>query len=199
MDMTNIRRTTFFVLTLFTAGMLLAASGAEPQRHRRQRRSHRQGRKLQRMMNHVLGHHAEYALYEVDGKRFAMIKQGDEHSIGLFTIDYSQAEGYRGITNSLVMMDLQGVVKEVRILDSEDTPPYVKRIVRKGFLKQFAGMKSEETREVDAVTGATITCDAIEQSVNETLKAFASIAESVDFSNGTPEARGEMCELKRIE
>lgn len=187
------------MLPLLAAGMLMAAGNAEPQRHRRQRRAHQQSRKHQRQMRHVLGHHADFAFYDADGDRFAVIKQGGERLIGMFTAEYSEAEGYRGITNSLVLLDLQGVIREVKVVDSEDTPPYVRRVVRKGFLEQFKELKPGDSPEVDAVTGATMTCEAIEQSVKETLEAFSALTDRVDFSGTVPRGKTQKTTVKRLE
>ncbi|MBN1197107.1 MAG: FMN-binding protein [Candidatus Aminicenantes bacterium] len=188
------RKTAMLILFLFAAGMVLSAADADPQRRRRQRHSDRH--KCHRMLSRIVNGHKDFQLYEADGFRFAMIKRQNENLVGLFTADYSQVEGYRGITNCLVLMELNGAVKEVKVVESEDTPPYVKRLIREGFLDQLVGLKPAQTAEVDAVSGATITCDAIRDSVVETLQAFLQIAERVDFS--APEPRGRTADCKVI-
>lgn len=188
------RKTAMLILCLFAAGMVLSAAGAEPRQRRRHRHSDRQ--KYHRMLSRIVGGQKDFRLYEADGFRFAVIKRQNENMVGLFTEDYSQVEGYRGITNCLVLLELNGAVKEVKVVESEDTPPYVKRLIREGFLEQLVGLRPAQIPEVDAVSGATITCDAIRDSVVETLQAFDRIADRVDFS--APEPRGRTADCKVI-
>ncbi|MDY0295730.1 MAG: FMN-binding protein [Acidobacteriota bacterium] len=184
----NKRRITMWIIGLFAAGMLLSAAEGTPQRRRRHNR-HSRSQTCCRILSHVVGGQDAFKLFETDGFRFATIRRGGELLLGLFTADYSQIEGYRGITNCLVLLNLQGVVQEVRVVESEDTPPYVKRLIRKGFLEQLVGLKPDQTPQVDAVSGATITCDAIRDSVSATLQAFTRIVDTVDFSGPLPQRR----------
>jgi len=190
-------KTAMLVLCLFTAGIVLSAADADPQRRRKQKHSHHQ--KCRRILNRIVGSQKDFQLYEADGFRFAMVRRQDECLVGLFTADYSQVEGYRGITNCLVLLDLNGVVKEVKVVESEDTPPYVQRLIRMGFLEQLVGLKPGQTPEVDAVSGATITCDAIRDSLVETLVVFNKIAQCVDFSAHEPRGRTPDCKVIAIE
>jgi len=195
----NTRRIGFLLLPLFLAGILAAAGGADNQRRRRHRRSRNDSHKYQRILRHALGHHAQCKAYSLDGRRFAVVEQGDERLVALLTADYSDVEGYRGVTNSLVLIDLEGVIREIKVVESEDTPPYVRRVVRKGFLDQFKGLKPGVAPEVDAVTGATMTCDAIRDSLVETMKTFADMAQKLDLSGPEPRAKEESTTLEKIE
>lgn len=77
-----------------------------------------------------------------------------------------EVKGYVDEISLLVGLDAKGTVTGVRLLDHEETPSYMRTIVNSGFLERFAGRKlGAELAEVDAVTGATITSNAIREDI----------------------------------
>jgi hypothetical protein len=90
----------------------------------------------------------------------------------LLTGDYASPVGYRGPTSVMLLLDEQmQQVKQAVLVESCDSPPYVKRAVKKGMLRCLNGAAViDEEVTVDAVSGATRTCDAVEQAVNQTIK-----------------------------
>ncbi|MCD4796828.1 MAG: FMN-binding protein, partial [Candidatus Cloacimonetes bacterium] len=86
----------------------------------------------------------------------------DEEGNAIFFIissDFSKPVGYEGITNVGINLDETGKILSVKILSSEDTPSFVKRVKRKWFLNQFIGFS--EKKNYKMITGATKTCKAI--------------------------------------
>lgn len=90
--------------------------------------------------------------------------------------------GYGGYIRMIVGIDPAGVIKGVRVLEHQETPGLGSKIteVKPGqkepwFLKQFDG-KSAKTVEVkkniDAITGATISSRAVVDSVREAVNHF---------------------------
>lgn len=90
--------------------------------------------------------------------------------------------GYTGYIRMIVGIDKDGIIKGIRILEQYETPGLGARIVeiKQGekepwFLRQFAG-KSAKTvavkKDIDAVTGATISSRAVTDAVNATVKEF---------------------------
>jgi NosR/NirI family nitrous oxide reductase transcriptional regulator len=75
-------------------------------------------------------------------------------------------KGYVDQVSLLVGLDDTGAVTGVRLLDHKETPSYMKSIVSSGFLEKLTGRKlGPELAEVDAVTGATVTSEAIRQDI----------------------------------
>ena len=143
-------------------------------------------------------------IYEMDGNRFARLWQGEVVRWVFLTGDYATFTGYRGWTNCLVEMEKSGRIVAVEVVDSQDTPPYVRRVVRRGFCKQFLGMNAEKNGrspddlEFDGVSGATLTCRAIARSVSASQEKFrALLARMKTGADGSLElvGKGELKEL----
>ena len=80
--------------------------------------------------------------------------------------------GFSGPTNVLIVFDASGKVAGVRVLSSEDTRDHVESVVQDmRFLESFSGAERDSVSsfEVDAVSGATLTCVAIQQSIAKRL------------------------------
>ncbi len=59
------------------------------------------------------------------------------------------------------------VVETTAVLHSNDTSTYVKEVVSKGVLKAFVGQSIEDEPQVDAVSGATLSSNAIIHSIKQ--------------------------------
>lgn len=71
-------------------------------------------------------------------------------------------KGYVGPVPVLVGMDANGVIKRLVVLENKETPYYMKRVLRSGFLEKFRDKSvTEKLADIDAVTGATITSEAV--------------------------------------
>ena len=108
--------------------------------------------------------------------RFA--QYNDEEGNPVFFIissDFSKPIGYEGITNVGIQLDGTGKVLSVKILSSEDTPSFVRRVKRKWFLNQFIGYS--ENKNITMITGATKTCKAVKISIEEAVEKFIMIME----------------------
>ena len=104
------------------------------------------------------------------------IQYNDEEGNPVFFIisfDFCRRVGYEGFTNVGISLDNTGKVLSVKILSSEDTPSFVKRVRRKWFLNQFTGYS--ENKKIKIITGATKTCKAVEISIEESVAKFLPI------------------------
>lgn len=92
------------------------------------------------------------------------------------------ANGYNGFIRLMVGIDLNGIIKGVRILEHYETPGLGEKIseIKLGekdpwFLRQFVG-KSAKTvvikKDIDAITGATISSRAVCEAINKTVNEF---------------------------
>ena len=100
--------------------------------------------------------------------------------------------GFSGPTNLLIGFDLENKIAGVAILESDDTRDHVALIRRSALLEQWQGDESSEAaaREVDAVSGATLTSLAIWDSIRIRLGGKA---DSSRFPTGL-----ELDRLKRV-
>lgn len=83
--------------------------------------------------------------------------------------------GYRGPSNTLLVLDEQSTVIGAQLLSSEDTPEHVAAILKdESFFRQFAGWTPgvpESVTDVDAVSGATLTSLAIIEGITLAMGA----------------------------
>lgn len=90
--------------------------------------------------------------------------------------------GYGGYIRMIAGIDAAGVIRGVRVLEHQETPGLGSRIteVKPGqktpwFLAQFTGKDARTVavkKDVDAITGATISSKAVTDAVRETASAF---------------------------
>ena len=82
--------------------------------------------------------------------------------------------GFNGPTPLQIAFDNNGRIIEVRVLDNNETPSFLKRVVDAGFLESWNGLTAEEAlkKEVDAVSGATYSSNGIQRSLKARLQAI---------------------------
>jgi Na+-translocating ferredoxin:NAD+ oxidoreductase subunit G len=92
------------------------------------------------------------------------------------------ASGYNGYIRMIVGVDPKGIIKGLEVLEQSETPGLGSKIteIRPGekepyFLAQFKGKLAETLaikKNIDAITGATITSKAVTDAVKNTLTEF---------------------------
>lgn len=98
--------------------------------------------------------------------------------------------GYAGQVNVGVFVDEDGRIVSVHHVSSKETESYLQKIQRTGFYEQFGKMKLEGEHQIDAVSGATLTTEAVAETVSslmdhatpEPLVNFAAIDEIEAFT-----------------
>lgn len=82
--------------------------------------------------------------------------------------------GYGGPIEMLVGIDEKGRVSGVKILNQRETPGLGANIVKPEFLKQFVGKSVSDPlipkKDIDAITGATISSRGVCEGVREALR-----------------------------
>jgi uncharacterized protein with FMN-binding domain len=81
--------------------------------------------------------------------------------------------GYQGTTTLGIVLNNDYSINRVNIIKSQDTQAYIKKIDNSGFLKQLSGYIKGS--EVQHVTMATKTCEAIIKSLDESVEKFTLI------------------------
>ncbi len=99
-----------------------------------------------------------------------------KHADGSVTIDTSTlktVEGYMGPTPLVVHVDALGLVSRIEALPNEETPAYW-RLAMEGLSKAWNGVPADEAvkLEVDAVSGATFSSDAIISNVRAGISCY---------------------------
>jgi electron transport complex protein RnfG len=90
--------------------------------------------------------------------------------------------GYNGFIRMIVGIDLKGIIKGVRVLEHAETPGLGGKIdeIKVGekepwFLEQFEGKPAktiEVKKDIQAITGATISSRAVTDAIRETVNEF---------------------------
>lgn len=96
--------------------------------------------------------------------------------VGQTSPDSDEIRGYVGASNVLLAFSPNGVVIGAGLRLSEDTADHVEAIVEEeDFWKSFRGLKigAPEKREIDVVTGSTLTSNAITQGIITRLGGVA--------------------------
>ncbi|MBQ2573647.1 MAG: 4Fe-4S binding protein [Bacteroidales bacterium] len=105
----------------------------------------------------------------------------------LFSMPYcADIKGYAGNVPLVVLLSPDDKVQKVHLLDNNETPSFLDRVVAKGFLENWTGLSVDEAKakQVDAVTGATYSSSAISKSVRVRLETYAgSATSSVETEN----------------
>jgi len=85
-------------------------------------------------------------------------------------------KGYGGAIDMVVGIDAKGKVMGIKILSMKETPGLGMKASESGFLKQFLGKTSKAPlkakKDVDAITGATITSQAVANGIKQALEKY---------------------------
>lgn len=100
-----------------------------------------------------------------------MTKQGNVTIINTTSLA-TDIEGYVGTTPMKVYIQNDKVLR-VEALENEETPKYFDMVV-KGLLKKWNGkpVKTAEKQKVDAVTGATVSSEAVIENVRRGISYY---------------------------
>lgn len=101
--------------------------------------------------------------------------KGDVLGTVLFSSPYSdKVKGFNGPTPLMITLDAEDRIQNVVLLDNQETPVYAQRVVEGGLYNAWNGLTVKEAleKEVDAVTGATFTSNAMKNSLKVRLEAY---------------------------
>lgn len=81
-------------------------------------------------------------------------------------------KGFNGPTPLQIALDENGKILEVRVLNNNETPSFLNKVVNAGFLNSWNGLTVKEAldKNVDAVSGATYSSNGIQQSLKARLE-----------------------------
>ena len=109
---------------------------------------------------------ATYAVKDKAGKVIGTVLLSSPYSDNI--------KGFNGPTPLQIALDEKGKIIEVRVLNNQETPGFLNRVINAGFLNSWNGLTTEEVlhKEVDAVSGATYSSNGIQQSLKARLEAI---------------------------
>ncbi len=106
---------------------------------------------------------ATYAVKNEKGKVIGTVLLSSPYS--------DEIMGFNGPTPLQIAMDAEGKILEVRVLANDETPNFLNRVIKAGFLDSWNGLTAEEAlnKEMDAVSGATYSSRGIQNSLKARL------------------------------
>ena len=103
----------------------------------------------------------------------------DTKGVKLGTVLYSSpysdnVKGFNGPTPLLIALDAEGRIKNVVLLENQETPKFAQHVVNGGLFESWNGLTVDEAlnKEVDAVSGATYTSNGVKNSLITRLKVY---------------------------
>ena len=108
---------------------------------------------------------------------FYEVKDAKGNKLGtvLYSSPYSDnVKGFKGPTPLLIALDADGRIKNVVLLENQETPNFAQRVVDGGLYEAWNGLTPDEAlnKEVDAVSGATYTSNGVKKSLIARLQAY---------------------------
>ena len=113
----------------------------------------------------------------LDTSYFA-VKNDANETIGsvLLSSPYSDGvKGYAGKIPLLIALDRNGKIMQVKLLDNQETPGFLKRVTDAGYLESWNGLSVDEAlqKDVDAISGATYSSMGIQNSLKARLAVLS--------------------------
>jgi Na+-translocating ferredoxin:NAD+ oxidoreductase RnfG subunit len=111
----------------------------------------------------------------------------------LFSMPYcADIKGYNGNIPLVVLLSPNDKVLKIHLLDNNETPSFIDRVVAKGFLESWNGLPADEAKakQVDAVTGATYSSSAISKSIRIRLENYSGSGATSSESEGMDNLAG---------
>lgn len=128
-------------------------------------------------VENVKPYFAEAAKTKAIDTAFYEVKNAQGRKLGtvLFSSPYSdEVKGFNGPTPLLIALDADGHIKNVVLLENQETPRFAQIVVEGGLYEAWNGLTVEEAlhTEVDAISGATYTSNGVKKSLVARLQAY---------------------------
>lgn len=130
---------------------------------------------LKKALQEVLPSAATFDELSVESPSFERIFKGldtNDNTVGIVYL--TSAKGYQDYIKILVGVDLSTkTITKIKILEHTETPGLGSRINEDSFIDRFTG--KSDFRDIDAITGATISSTAVIESVQQSLPVISNL------------------------
>lgn len=119
---------------------------------------------------------ADVEILTSDDIFYEVIQKSDGQRVGsvISSVKFSsQYGGYSGAVPVIILLDQTNVITGVKLLKNRETRKFVSRIVNAGFFEQWNGKHIADLNfSADAVSGATISSEAIIKNIDVAISSF---------------------------
>lgn len=115
----------------------------------------------------------KYTIFDKNDKEITSI---------LFTKNYcSDIKGYAGEIPLIICIDSLDTIRKIIALDNEETPNFFQKLIDENFLDNWNNLKLKDviSKEVDAISGATYSCSAVEKTLIKRLEIYLNTVSSI--------------------
>jgi len=143
----------------------------------------------------------EIAKLEVVEKATYKIYNADEEATGYVTIE--SAMGYGGPLKMAVAVDSKGTIFDLAVVDSKETPSYLKKVLEAKFLDKIIGKSYNQNyslgNEIDGISSATYSSQAILEAAKKGSRFVANRVLGFDIpAEETPSIQFGLAEIVLI-
>ena len=117
-------------------------------------------------LKEVLAQAADFAPIK-KGNETLYYKATDKDGKFLGVAFKAYADGYSSAIETMIGMLKDGTITAVKVLAQNETPGLGTRVTEPGFLQQFSNKNIQNLGEVQAITGATISSEAVIGAIKE--------------------------------
>ena len=131
-------------------------------------------------------HESDDALDLPDSTIWRWDSRADEYGQLLGYVFFARSRGYDGLVHLLVGFDTDGNILGVRVISHTETPGLGSVIAEARFTDQFVNLRApvqavmsrQGVHEIDAITGATLSINAVLNAVNDAWEIFEELHEN---------------------
>lgn len=130
-------------------------------------------RLLERHLKQILKGNYKTESIDTEYGPFLYVRLENENLIYLENQEnLKQIRGYGGAIKIGVLIHQNGAIKKVQHISSKETQSYLTKIANSRFYEQFEQIPLEKDQAVDAVSGATLTTEAIAKTANALVDLY---------------------------
>jgi Na+-translocating ferredoxin:NAD+ oxidoreductase RnfG subunit len=118
----------------------------------------------------------QYTIQSINSKVYRLYNKVSEKT---YTLALASGKGYAGPIELMVVFDTNNISQNIQVLYSKETPSYLKKVRKNNYIKSLENKQLTNYfrggYSTDGVSGATKTCEGIEQAVKQSSRHLASV------------------------